>query len=93
MIATFLLTVGQNSRYCQTRDAFRRSHFTTSKKFQHRFESLEHNCTRCDGQTHGLVQDCTTFFTRSVILMNFQLNKRTMNLKMKKMMMNQVIKP
>ncbi|CAN6687491.1 unnamed protein product [Malus baccata var. baccata] len=33
MVATFLLTVGQNSRYCQTRDTFWRSHFTTSKNF------------------------------------------------------------
>lgn len=33
MLATFLLTVGQNSRYCQTEDTFKRSHFTTSKNF------------------------------------------------------------
>ena len=33
MLATFLLIVGQNSRYCQTRKTFGRSHFTTSKNF------------------------------------------------------------
>ena len=30
MLATFLLTVGQNSRYCLTRKTFDRSHFATS---------------------------------------------------------------
>ncbi|KAB2613923.1 hypothetical protein D8674_036239 [Pyrus ussuriensis x Pyrus communis] len=35
-----------------------------------------------------LMQGCTTFFARSVVLMNFQLNQKMMNLKMKKMMMN-----
>ncbi|KAM1239441.1 hypothetical protein ACFX2I_045082 [Malus domestica] len=40
MVATFLLTIGQNSRYCQTRDTFRRSHFTTSKNFNNVLKAL-----------------------------------------------------
>ncbi|CAL9019176.1 unnamed protein product [Prunus brigantina] len=40
MLATFLLTVGQNSRYCQTRDTFERSHFTTSKNFNKVLKAL-----------------------------------------------------
>ena len=33
MLATFLLTVGQNSRYCLISKTFERSHFTTSQNF------------------------------------------------------------
>ena len=33
MVATFLVTVGQNSRYCHTKDTFKRSKFATSIKF------------------------------------------------------------
>lgn len=33
MVATFLVTVGQNSRYCHTRDTFKRSKFATSINF------------------------------------------------------------
>ncbi|KAM1015294.1 hypothetical protein ACFX2A_046108 [Malus domestica] len=40
MVATFLLTFGQNSRYCQTQDTFRRSHFTTSKTFNNVLKAL-----------------------------------------------------
>ncbi|KAM1460728.1 hypothetical protein TB2_045001 [Malus domestica] len=40
MVATFLLTIGQNSRYCQTRDTFRWSHFTTSKNFNNVLKAL-----------------------------------------------------
>ncbi|CAL2240264.1 unnamed protein product [Prunus armeniaca] len=40
MLATFLLTIGQNSRYCQTRDTFERSHFTTSKNFNNVLKAL-----------------------------------------------------
>ncbi|KAL6275417.1 hypothetical protein ACE6H2_019018 [Prunus campanulata] len=32
--------VGQNSRYCQTRDTFERSHFTTSKNFNKVLKAL-----------------------------------------------------
>lgn len=33
MVATFLITVGQNSRYCHTIDTFKRSKFATSTNF------------------------------------------------------------
>lgn len=33
MVATFLLVVGQNSRYCYTKDTFNRSTFATSVNF------------------------------------------------------------
>lgn len=33
MLAVFLLTVGQNSRYCVAQETFSRSHFTTSRNF------------------------------------------------------------
>ena len=33
MIASFLLAVGQNSRYCYTRCTFKRSKFAINKKF------------------------------------------------------------
>lgn len=33
MVATFLLVVGQNSRYCHTKDTFNRSTFATSVNF------------------------------------------------------------
>lgn len=33
MVATFLMTVGQNSRYCHTKDTFKRSKFATSINF------------------------------------------------------------
>ncbi|RXH77017.1 hypothetical protein DVH24_019905 [Malus domestica] len=37
-------------------------------------------------------QCCTTFFARSLVLMDFQFNQKPMNLKMKQIMMNRVIK-
>ncbi|XP_019158190.1 PREDICTED: uncharacterized protein LOC109154905 [Ipomoea nil] len=40
MVATFLLTVGQNSRYCHTRETFYRSHFATSKNFNKVLKAL-----------------------------------------------------
>lgn len=33
MVATFLVTFGQNSRYCHTKDTFKRSKFATSSNF------------------------------------------------------------
>ena len=33
MVASFLLVVGQNSRYCYTRDTFKRSKFAISENF------------------------------------------------------------
>ena len=40
MLGTFLLTVGQNSRYCQTRNTFGRSHFTASNNFNKILKAL-----------------------------------------------------
>ncbi|KAK1570322.1 hypothetical protein Q3G72_000153 [Acer saccharum] len=40
MLGTFLLIVGQNSRYCQTRNTFGRSHFTTSNNFNKILKAL-----------------------------------------------------
>nr|GLL35702.1 uncharacterized protein LOC109187015 [Ipomoea trifida] len=40
MVATVLLTVGQNSRYCHTCETFYRSHFATSKNFNKVLKAL-----------------------------------------------------
>ncbi|KAL1225898.1 Protein ALP1-like [Cardamine amara subsp. amara] len=40
MVATFLLIVGQNSRYCYTKDTFKRSMFTTSNNFHRVLRAL-----------------------------------------------------
>ncbi|GFP98925.1 putative nuclease harbi1 [Phtheirospermum japonicum] len=40
MLATFLLIVGQNNRYCQVRKTFGRSHFTTSQNFNKVLKAL-----------------------------------------------------
>ncbi|VVA38407.1 PREDICTED: putative nuclease HARBI1, partial [Prunus dulcis] len=40
MVATFLLIVGQNNRYCLVRDTFGRSHFTASKNFNKVLKAL-----------------------------------------------------
>ena len=40
MLATFLLTVGHNSRYCLIRKTFSRSHFSTSRSFNKILKAL-----------------------------------------------------
>ncbi|KAL2465736.1 putative harbinger transposase-derived nuclease [Abeliophyllum distichum] len=40
MLATFLLTVGQNSRYCLTRKTFGRAHSTSSRNFNKILKAL-----------------------------------------------------
>ncbi|VFQ76098.1 unnamed protein product [Cuscuta campestris] len=40
MIATFLLIVGHNDRYCNVRQRFGRSHFTTSQNFNKVLKAL-----------------------------------------------------
>lgn len=40
MLATFLLIIGQNSRYRMTRETFSRSHFTVSKNFNKILKAL-----------------------------------------------------
>lgn len=40
MLATFLLTVGQNSRYCLTRKTFGRAHSTSSRNFNEILKAL-----------------------------------------------------
>ncbi|CAH2060721.1 unnamed protein product, partial [Thlaspi arvense] len=40
MVATFFMTVGQNSRYCHTIDTFKRSKFTATTDFHKVFKAL-----------------------------------------------------
>ena len=40
MLASFLLIVGQNSRYCVVRKTFGRSHFATSQSFNKILKAL-----------------------------------------------------
>ena len=40
MVASFLLVVGQNSRYCYTRDTFKRSKFAISENFHKVLQAL-----------------------------------------------------
>ncbi|KAL5821176.1 hypothetical protein ACOSQ3_023058 [Xanthoceras sorbifolium] len=40
MLATFLLIVGQNARYCLSRKTFGRSHYTTSRSFNKILKAL-----------------------------------------------------
>ncbi|CAH9120108.1 unnamed protein product [Cuscuta epithymum] len=42
MLATFLVIVGQNNRYCQLRKTFGRSHFTVSQNFNKVLKVLQH---------------------------------------------------
>ncbi|KAH6782126.1 nuclease HARBI1-like protein [Perilla frutescens var. frutescens] len=80
MVATFLIIVGHNDRYCNVRQRFSRSHFATSQNFNKVLKAL--NTIAPDMMvkpsilTPAKIQDCTRFmpfFKNILAACNFDL--------------------
>ncbi|KAH6817817.1 hypothetical protein C2S51_001420 [Perilla frutescens var. frutescens] len=65
MLATFLIIVGHNDRYCNVRQRFSRSHFATSQNFNKVLKALNmiapNMMVKPSISTPAKIQDCTRF--------------------------------
>ncbi|KAH6781164.1 hypothetical protein C2S52_012401 [Perilla frutescens var. hirtella] len=65
MVATFLIIVGHNDRYCNVRQRFSRSHFATSQNFNKVLKALNMIASdmmvKPSTSTPAKIQDCTRF--------------------------------
>ncbi|KAH6793608.1 hypothetical protein C2S52_004085 [Perilla frutescens var. hirtella] len=80
MVATFLIIVGHNDRYCNVRQRFSRSHFATSQNFNKVLKALNmiapDMMVKPSIQTPTKIQDCTRFmpfFKNVLAACNFDL--------------------
>lgn len=66
IMATFLLTVGQNSRYCYTMDTFKRSSYSTSINFHKGLEALAFLApswmAKPEDRAPAKIRDSTSFY-------------------------------
>ncbi|KAH6759173.1 nuclease HARBI1-like protein [Perilla frutescens var. frutescens] len=75
MVATFLIIVGHNDRYCNVRQRFSCSHFATSQNFNKVLKALN-MMVKPSIQTPAKIQDCTrfmSFFKNVLAACNFDL--------------------